>query len=231
MTPSSLFYLLLTVGIFLLGSRLQKKYQHPLLNPVLLSIVFLVAVLLSFDIPYADYQSGGHWLSDLLNLAVVALGVPLYKQMKEISRELPGIILLVSLASAFALCSTVLLAVIAGADGEIALSLAPKSVTTPIAVLIVDNMDGVPSLAAIAVILTGLMGAIFGVPLMNALKITSPKARGIAMGTASHALGTARIVQDSLQEGAYSALALVLSASISALLAPVVVPALLIWLQ
>ena len=232
MTPiKSLLYLSLTVLVFMLAYRLQQRYRKPLLNPVLITILVLSAMLLVGNISYGDYNLGGKWLTDLLGLAVVALGVPLYQQMKEIHRELPAVILVVTLASLFALVSTVILALLAGADGQVALSLAPKSVTTPIAVLVVENMNGVPSLAAIAVILSGLMGAIFGIPLLSLLKIKSPKARGIAMGTAAHALGTARIVQDSLQEGAYSALALVLSASVSALMAPVVVPMIISWMS
>ncbi|KEQ13940.1 LrgB family protein [Endozoicomonas numazuensis] len=226
-----LLYCSLTVAVYLIAWKLQNRFKHSLLNPVLISILVLAGILLAGNIPYSDYQQGGDWLSNLLGLAVVSLGVPLYQQMREIHRELPGVILVVFVSSLFALVSTVVLAVMAGADGQVAISLAPKSVTTPIAVMIVDNLNGVPSLAAIAVILTGLMGAIFGLPLLSLLKITDPKARGIAMGTACHALGTARIVQNSLQEGAYSALALVLSASISALLAPWLVPWVLSWIS
>ncbi|WOG27632.1 LrgB family protein [Endozoicomonas sp. 8E] len=230
-TPmKSLLYCSLTVAVYLIAWKLQNRFKYSLLNPLLISILVLVGILLVGNIPYSDYQQGGDWLSNLLGIAVVALGVPLYQQMRDIHRELPGVILVVFISSLFALVSTVILAVLAGADGQVAISLAPKSVTTPIAVMIVDNLNGVPSLTAIAVILTGLMGAIFGLPLLSLLKITDPKARGIAMGTACHALGTARMAQSSLKEGAYSALALVLSASISALLAPWVVPRVLGWL-
>ncbi|WP_422410435.1 MULTISPECIES: LrgB family protein [unclassified Endozoicomonas] len=230
-TPmKGLLYFSLTVVVYLIAWKLQNRFKYSLLNPLLISILVLVGILLAGNIPYSDYQQGGNWLSNLLGIAVVALGVPLYQQMRDIHRELPGVILVVFISSLFALVSTVILAVLAGADGQVAISLAPKSVTTPIAVMIVDSLNGVPSLTAIAVILTGLMGAIFGLPLLSLLKITDPKARGIAMGTACHALGTARMVQSSLKEGAYSALALVLSASISALLAPWVTPRVLGWL-
>ncbi|WP_422473522.1 LrgB family protein [Endozoicomonas sp. ALB032] len=230
-TPmKGLLYCSLTVAVYLIAWKLQNRFKYSLLNPLLISILVLVGILLGGNIPYSDYQQGGDWLSNLLGIAVVALGVPLYQQMRDIHRELPGVILVVFISSLFALVSTVILAVLAGADGQVAVSLAPKSVTTPIAVMIVDSLNGVPSLTAIAVILTGLMGAIFGLPLLSLLKITDPKARGIAMGTACHALGTARMVQSSLKEGAYSALALVLSASISALLAPWVIPRVLGWL-
>ncbi len=231
-TPmKGLLYCSMTVVVYLTAWQLHNRFKYSMLNPLLVSILVVVGILLVGNIPYSDYEQGGDWLSNLLGIAVVALGVPLYQQMRDIHRELTGVILVVFVSSLFALVSTVILAVLAGADGQVALSLAPKSVTTPIAVLIVDNLNGVPSLAAIAVILTGLMGAIFGLPLLSLLKITDPKARGIAMGTACHALGTARMVQSSLKEGAYSALALVLSASISALMAPWLVPWVLGWLN
>ena len=229
LSPMGAFYFFLTVVVFAIAWQIQIKLKHPLLNPTLISILAVIAILVGFDIPYAEYKQGGDGLSNLLDIAVVALGVPLYKQMKDNLRELPGVILVVTISSTFALASTVALALFAGADATLATSLATKSVTTPIAVMITEGLGGTSSLAAISVIFSGLMGAVFGIPALNLLKITRPKARGVAMGVASHVMGTSRIVQDSLQEGAYSALALVLSATTSALLAPMVVPAVINW--
>lgn len=224
-----IFYLLLTVTTYRLAMVLQQRFQHPLLNPVLISLTLLVALLLLAEIPYQNYMAGAHWLSDLLGLSVVALGVPLFQQLQHIRRELPGVLLVVALSTLFALFSTVILALLVGAEAYIATSLAPKSVTTPIAVMIVEQMQGSPSLAALAVIVTGLVGAIAGLPLLDLLGIHRPKARGIAMGTACHALGTARIVNEGEEQGAYSALALVLSATMSAIFAPLLVPHLINW--
>ena len=139
-----LLYCSLTVAVYLIAWKLQNRFKHSLLNPVLISILVLAGILLAGNIPYSDYEQGGNWLSNLLGLAVVALGVPLYQQMRDIHKELPGVILVVFASSLFALISTVILAVMAGADGQVAISLAPKSVTTPIAVMIVDNLNGVP---------------------------------------------------------------------------------------
>ncbi len=231
MSIQALIYIVLTVVVFSVSHLLQKRFKHPLLNPVLISILAICGMLVSMEIPYHEYQEGGDYLTDLLGIAVVALGVPLYQQSKDIRRELPGVFLIITISSCFALSNTIFLATLAGASSEVALSLAPKSVTTPIAVMITSSLNGIPALSAIAVIFTGIMGAVFGIPLLSLMRITSPKARGIAMGAASHAIGTARITQSSLQEGAYSALALVLSASISALLAPIVIPTVLGWLS
>lgn len=223
----NLLYLPLTIVIFLACVKLHKRFSYSFLNPLLITLMILVGLLLGVDISYQDYNEGAHWLSDLLQPAVVALGVPLYTQMSAFKRELPAIMITVALASVLAIVSTVLLALLVGATNTVAASLAPKSVTTPIAVLISEQVGGNQPLAAIAVIITGLMGAIFGVPWLKWVGIKSAKAKGIAMGTACHALGTARIAEEGGEEGAYSALALVLSAAFSALLAPIFVPWLL----
>ncbi|TCS43709.1 LrgB family protein [Reinekea marinisedimentorum] len=220
----SLVYLPLTIGFYLLAQQLQKRINTPLLNPVLVTLLALVALLLFAGIEYEAYNRFSGILTDLLKPAVVALGVPLYQQLHSIKRELPQILLTVFVSVIVAVASTTAVALVLGASTEIAASLSPKSVTTPIAVLISEQVNGQPSITAIAVIVTGLVGSVIGVPWLKAMKITDPKAQGIAMGTACHALGTARIVEEGATQGAYSALSLVLSAIFSALVCPVVVP-------
>lgn len=220
----NILYLPLTIAIYLAAQWLHRRIKSPLLNPVLVSLLALVALLLLGDIDYADYNHYSQILTELLQPAVVALGVPLYLQIHSIKQELPNILLAVLVAALIAIISTTVLALVLGAGGQIAASLAPKSVTTPIAVLISEQSGGLPSITAIAVIITGLVGSVVGVPWLNAMKINNPKAQGIAMGAACHALGTARIVEQGEQQGAYSALSLVLSAIFSALLCPLLVP-------
>ncbi len=220
-------FLPLTLVIYLLAQRLQARFAFPLFNPVLVTLLSLVALLLLSGIPYTQYNHYSHWLTELLQPAVVALGVPLYQQIHAIKRELPQLMLTISVAVMVAVSSTVVLALMLGAGATIAAALAPKSVTTPIAVLIAEQIGGPQALAAIAVIVTGLVGSIIGVPWLRLLKIHSPKAQGVAMGTACHALGTARVAEEGNEHGAYSALSLVLSAIFSALLCPLLVPWLL----
>ena len=220
----NLLYLPLTIGVFLLAREAQKRFPYTWLNPVLISLTVLVSLLLTLDISFADYNQYSGVLSELLQPAVVALGVPLYQQLHAIKKQLPMILLTVFVATLIAISSTVLLAALVGATPEIAASLAPKSVTTPIAVLISAQIQGQPALSAVAVLVTGLVGAVVGVPLMKRFGIASAQAQGIAMGTACHALGTARISEEGYQQGAYSALALVISATFSAMLSPILVP-------
>ena len=150
--------------------------------------------------------------------------MPLYQQIHAIKKELPQITITVVASVILAITSTLLLALMLKVTPEVAISLAPKSVTTPIAVLIVDKVGGQAPLAAIAVIITGLVGAVIGLPWMKLMGVHSAKAQGVAMGTACHALGTARIAEEGQIQGAYSALAMVLSATFSAILAPIIVP-------
>lgn len=224
---NNIIYLPLTIFIYYLAVKLHQRYRQPLLNPVLVTLVSLIGVLLFAGIGYTDYNQYSSWLTQLLQPAVVALGVPLYQQLHTIKRELPQIALVVLGAAVIAVVSTVLLALFVGASSEIAASLAPKSVTTPIAVTIAQHIDGQAAITAIAVIVTGLVGSVFGVPWLRMIKVDSAKAQGIAMGTACHALGTARIAEQGSSQGAYSALAMVLSAAFSALLCPLLVPALI----
>jgi len=220
----SFLYLPLTIGIYIAAQKLQKRFPNPLLNPVFVTLTTLVAILLLGHIEFAQYNEYSQYLTQLLQPAVVALGVPLYQQMHAIKKELPKIAITVVIAVMVAITSTVFLALLLKVTPQVAISLAPKSVTTPIAVLIVEQINGHASLAAIAVIITGLVGAVIGVPWLKWTGVHSNKAQGIAMGTACHALGTARIAEEGKQQGAYSALAMVLSATFSAILAPVIVP-------
>lgn len=221
---TNLIYLPVTIAIYIAAQKLQQRLNLALLNPVLITISLLVAWLLLADISYQDYHRYTHWLSYLLQPAVVALGVPLYQQLHKIKAELPHIALVVAVAALIAISSTVLLALIMGASPHIAASLAAKSVTTPVAVTISQHIQGQAAITAIAVIITGLVGAVVGRPWLQLLGITHAKAQGIAMGTACHALGTAKIAESGSQQGAYSALAMVLSAVFSALLCPILVP-------
>lgn len=220
-------YLPLTVLIYLLAVKLQQRINLTVLNPVLITLCVLVTLLLVTATPYADYQAYSSWLTKLLEPAIVALGIPMYQQMRSIRQALPKILLTVTAAAFLAITTTVGLCLMIKAGDLIAASLAPKSVTTPIAVIISESVEGMPALSAMAVMVTGLVGAIFGEPWLTWLKVTTPTARGMAMGIASHALGTAQIAKHNHQSGAYSALALVLSAVISALLCPLLVPLLL----
>ena len=222
----NLDWLLLPASIltFLLAQRLQLRLRHPLANALLWSLLLWVAILLLLDLPYSRYYAQTHWLSDLLQAAVVALGVPLFRQLKAMRHHLPLLLGVTLLSSGCGLLTAVGLALASGLEAQVVSALAPRSVTTPIAVEIAAKLNAPLALAAVAVIITGLFGAIFGLPLLERSGIRDKRAQGIAMGAASHALGTARCAEVSPALAAYSALAMVLCALFTTLLAPWLVP-------
>ncbi len=198
----------------------QKAGFNPLLNPVLLAIIMLVAALKFTDTPYQTYFDGAQFVHFLLGPATVALAVPLYAQfgkLRALLLPLSGALLAGSLT---AIVSAVGIAWLLGAADTTLLSLAPKSVTAPIAMGIAEKIGGIPSLTAVLVIMTGVSGAMMAKYLLNALRVSDPGVRGFAVGLASHGIGTARAFQVSEQAGAFAGLGMGLNGLLTAMLMP-----------
>ena len=205
------FLLALTFSVFFFAKLLQKKTGFVLLNPILLTIAILIAFLKAADIPYETYHEGGALIEFWLRPAVVALGVPLYLQLEMIKKQLLPILLSQLAGCIVGVVSVVLIAKLMGASQEIILSLAPKSVTTPIAMEVTKAIGGIPSLTAAVVVVVGLLGAICGFKTMQLMKVGSPIAQGLSMGTAAHAVGTSTAMDVSSKYGAYASLGLTLN--------------------
>ncbi|WP_435106024.1 LrgB family protein [Arhodomonas sp. AD133] len=221
-----LLWLTVTVGVYVAAQWLfRRSGDWPLANPVLVSVIVLVGVLMITDTDYATYFDGAQFVHFLLGPATVALAVPLYGQGERLRRLwLPiGIALLVG--SVTAIVSAAAVGYLVGLDPETLYSLLPKSVTTPIAMGIAEQIGGLPSLTAVLVILTGITGAVAGIPMLRLLGFRDPVAKGFAVGVAAHGLGTARAFQHSEAAGAFSGLAMGLNGALTALLVPV-----LVWL-
>jgi predicted murein hydrolase (TIGR00659 family) len=212
-----LFSLVLTVTVFVAASWINQRLRgQPLVNPVLLSVCCLMVFLSTTSTPYETYFEGAQFIHFLLGPATVALAVPIYRHFDRIrSAALPILVGILS-GSVAGLVVVAILARLFGADQSLAASLATKSVTAPVAMAIADHTGAIPSLAAIIAVLAGMTGAAFGPALLNGLGITEPMARGLAMGTASHGQGTARILQESEEAGAMAAIAMGLTALIMA---------------
>lgn len=217
----------LTLAVFFAARRLAARWRVPLLNPLLVSMVVIIPLLLLTHTPYARYFAGSKVLNDLLQPAVVALAFPLYEQLHQIRARWRSIISICFLGSVTAICTGTAIALWMGASPQVAASILPKSVTTPIAMAISQSIGGIPAISAACVVFVGILGAVFGHLLFNLLGIRTKAARGLAMGTASHALGTARAAEMDFQEGAFSSLALVLCGIITSLIAPLLFPLLL----
>ena len=217
-------YLLLTLtfGAFALFKALQKRTGWVLLNPILLTMFTVILFLKLTGISYETYQEGGKLIEFWLKPAIVALGVPLYLQLEMIKKQWLPILLSQLVGCLVGLVSVILIAKGLGATPEVICSLAPKSVTTPIAMEVSEATGGIPSLSAAVVILVGLFGAVLGFKVMDFGHIKSPIAQGLSMGTASHAIGTSAAMEVGKKYGAYASLGLTLNGIFTALLTPTV---------
>ena len=217
---NSFFLLTVTFGIFFLSTLLQKKTGLIILNPILITVILLICLLKATDVEYKEYKEAGNMIEFWLKPAIVALGVPLYQQMRTIRKQLIPIILSQLAGCITGIVSVTLIAKAMGASNEIIMSLAPKSVTTPIAMEVSDALGGIPPLTAAVVITVGLFGAIFGFSILKLMKVSNPIAQGLSIGTASHAVGTARAMEVSGRYGAYASLGLIVNGLFTALLSP-----------
>lgn len=202
---------LLTLGIFFLAESIYQKTGFLLLNPVLVSIASIILILLLSGYSYESYMEGGRLISFLLGPSVVALGVVFYEKLQEIGASLWRLVLAVCLGGGMSILSTWGLSQIMGLSQEVSASLLPSSVTTPIAMGISAQLGGIPSLTAAVVILVGIAGAAFGIPLLKLIGIQHEIAWGAGIGTSSHGIGTARALEESRLCGAVSALAMCLN--------------------
>lgn len=216
------FLIALTFVVFLASKLLQRRTGIALLNPILVSIIILIVVLLSCGVDYDTYAAGGEYIEFWLKPAVVALGVPLYRQLENIRKQMLPLLLAELAGCVVGIVSVVLIAELLGATKEVIISLAPKAVTTPIAMEISTAMGGIPSLTAAVVVCTGIFGGMAGFRMVKMSHIKSPIATGLSIGTASHAVGTASAMERGERYGAFSSLGLTLNGLLTALLSPLI---------
>ena len=216
------FLLTLTFGVYFLAKLVRKLLRLPVFNPILVSIAFLIIFLRVADVDYEEYRVSGAKIDFWLKPAVVALGVPLYKQLNSIRHEILPILLSQLAGCVVGVVSVVGIARLMGASTEVVLSLAAKSVTTPIAMEVTESVGGIPALTATIVVFVGIFGAITGFRILRYGHIGMPSSQGISLGTASHAVGTSAAMERSMEHGAYASLGLTLNGIFTAILAPYV---------
>lgn len=216
------FLLAITFGFFFFSKLLQKKTGWVVLNPILLAIALLICSLKFTGVSYETYNEAGSLVEFWLKPAVVALGVPLYLQLRMIKKQLIPILVSQLVGCIVGLVSVTIIAKLMGASPAVIMSLAPKSVTTPIAMEVSKAAGGIPSLTAAVVVVVGLFGAICGFKILQVGHVGSPIAQGLSMGTASHAVGTSRAMEVSGKYGAYASLGLTLNGILTALLTPTI---------
>ena len=220
---SPLLYLTLTLVAFQAGAWVYAKgNMNPMLNPVLISILIIVAILLVTETDYQDYFDGAQFVHFLLGPATVALAIPLYRQIDKVRRSALAITVSILAGSLTASISAVGSGYLLDGSKDALISLAPKSVTAPVAMGISEQLGGLPSLTAVLVILTGILGAMIGPFILNLIGVKEWPARGLALGTTSHGIGTARALQVNEVAGAFAGLAMGLNALATAILLPII---------
>ncbi len=231
LAASPLLNLTMTLVAYLVGDYLfRKSGQKAIFNPVLIAILILVTILLATGASYGTYFEGAQFVHFLLGPATVALAVPLYRQFDRVRHSGPAILVSLLAGSVTAIVSATLITWLLGAPQNVVASIAPKSATTPIAMGISEQIGGLPSLTAVLVILTGILGAMFGTAILERIGVRDPNAQGFALGLTSHGIGTARALQVGEVAGAFSALAMGLNGLATSLLAPLLVHLLGQWL-
>ena len=228
LSQSPLLWLTVTLLVYAITDAISIwTHRHPLANPVLHSMWIIGAFLKLTNTSYTTYFGGAQFVHFLLGPATVALAVPLYENRKVVASAIFPMLVALAAGSVTAVASVVLLAEAVGLPREVVLSMAPKSVTAGVAMGISESLHADPSLTAVAVILTGIMGAITVTPLMNWMGITDFRARGFAVGIAAHGIGTARAFQVDAVAGVFAGIAMSLNALVTSLLVPLAVTFLL----
>ena len=217
---SEVFTITFVIALYLLNYKLYRLVGTTLLHPVLLTIIELIILLMYLDVPYDTFKSGSRMIHFMLGPSVVSLGYILHQQVAHLKGNVISIMVAITVGAMIGIGSIIGIGQLLGARQTLIASLAPKSVTTPIAMELSGNTGGIPGLTAVIVVCAGILGSIIGPPIMKLMRIKSPVAKGLAMGASSHGIGTAAAIQMGAIEGALSGLAIGIMGLITALLLP-----------
>ena len=218
LNDSTFFYVFLTLITYGFGVMLKNKFKHPVFNPLLISTALCIAVILIFKLDAAKYKQGTKFISFLLTPVTVCLAIPLYEQFEKLKDNWLAILLgiisgvVTSLSLVFGMCLAF------GLSKPEFIALLPKSITTPIGIAMSEKFAGIPSLTVAAIVITGIVGNIFAELILKVFRITHPVAKGIAIATSSHALGTAKAMEIGEVEGAMSSLSVAVAGIITVIL-------------
>ncbi|MGD8190453.1 CidB/LrgB family autolysis modulator [Brevibacillus ginsengisoli] len=220
----AIFCLLLTIATYWAAKWVYQRKPLMFLSPLLVTPILLVAILVGTHTPYENYYSGAKWLTDMLQPATIAFAIPLYKNFAVLKKHATEVVASVLLGSIMAIVSSALFAEWFHLNTSMVDSLAPRSVTTPIAMEVSQNIGGIPSITAIFVIITGLLGTIIGPVIIRRLRIKNEIARGVVLGTSAHNAGTSKAFEFSSISGTISSVCMILTALITLFIAPFIMP-------
>lgn len=219
----AVFIIVATVALYLVMAKVYVRFSYPILIPVLTTTIFVILLLLAFHVSYDEYMIGGKWINSLLGPAVVALAYPLYKQREMLVKYSVPIIGGVFVGLFAGMVSGLVFAEVFGVDRSLILSIIPKSITTPVAIQIATGLGGVPSMTVVFVMIAGFSGVILGPILLKWIRIKSSLGKGIALGSASHALGTSKAFEYGELTVSMSSVSMTLSAVLGSVFGPIVV--------
>lgn len=220
---TEIFGVILTILFFNIGIYIQKKTNKPIFNPLLIAILGIILFLSITKIPYESYKLGGDRINFFLGPVTIVLAVPLYKQFDLFKKYLLEILIGISCGVVVSFISIKLIGHFTGANLDIINSLIPKSITTPMGISLTKTLNGVEAITVVSIILTGIVGAIISPIVFKFGKINHPVAKGIALGTSAHALGTTKALEIGEVEGAMSGLSIGISGIITVILIPIII--------
>lgn len=215
-----LFYLLLTLAIYLLSKKLYRRMRLMLFSPLIVCPAVILSLLIAFHVPYEQYEQGGHWLTMMLQPATVALAAPMYKYRATVKKYFAEILIGVTGGAVVAIVTSIAIASYLGVSSELMASLAPRSVTTPIAMSVSEILGGNPSITAVFVILTGITGTILTSFTLKYAPIKSPITKGMLFGVSAHGTGTAKAYEFGQVEGVIASLAMIFMGIVTTVIAP-----------
>ena len=209
----------ITLVAFCIGEFLKKKFKHPLLNPILIAIILIISVLFLFHIDFDQYNNGGQYISYFLTPATVCLAVPLYEELQHLKDNWLAIMAGIISGMLASSVSILIFSYLFKLDHQQYVTLLPKSITVAIGMGVSEKLNGIVSITIAVIIITGIIGSVFGESIMKKFGINHPIAKGVALGSSAHALGTAKAMEIGELEGAISGLALAVSGILTVIVA------------
>lgn len=218
----SLFPILLTLGAYQVGLWLRKKWNNPICNPIIIALLLVIPVLLLTGFPVESYQEKMGAITWLLTPATVCLALPLYEQLKILKKNLPAILTGVAAGTVTSLIVVFFMCRVFGLDEQMTVSLLPKSITTAMGMVLSQQNGGIAALTTVVIIVTGILGSLLGSVLCKLFRFRNPIVQGVALGTASHVIGTSKANELGDLQGAVSSLSLACAGILTAVLFPLV---------
>lgn len=222
LSESVFFGVVVSVVAYWIGEKMKEKWKLPVFNPLLISSIIVIAVLLLFDIDYEIYNQGAKYISFFLTPATICLAVPLYRQLESLKKNVPAILISIFLGCIAHVLILLGIAALFSVDEILLRSFLPKSVTNPIAIGISAEIGGIQAVTAVGVCVAGIFGSIIGPFLFRLFKITEPVAQGLGLGSPSHAIGTSKALEMGEIQGAMSSLAIVVTGILTVIIVPIV---------